>query len=404
MLLEGKKIKPKYKPFVLGLILFGVTDVLKIRYESVCALIGILIVTVCVFVSYFNYYRRNFCVFFFSFATILAFDENVGMLFSLFIESNGLFCAKVLPELVSAGILGLFCFLMNIKGRENIEKGFTSTGRIYLFSAILVIEILFTVGGFSFALEYVPKGRFSVFATMICCFSLFSICALVFFFLYLKRSNDKLLYMIKKEEEMNHIQKIYYETLLEKEEATRRFRHDIKNHYMSLRQMVKEGEYEQLNKYLSQLENGITDLNRGTYNTGNKLLDVFLTYYCAKVPGDTEVKVIGTAPIAIDEIHICTIFSNLLQNAVEELHRISDEQRKKYIHVSLERHGDYSAIIMINSATGKKDVENLFSTKTDEGHGYGIGNVTAVVREVAGKIELQSTESEFCVKVILLAV
>ena len=46
--------------------------------------------------------------------------------------------------------------------------------------------------------------------------------------------------MIKNEEQFNQIQSMYYKTLMVKEQETKKFRHDIKNHLLYIYSIINK--------------------------------------------------------------------------------------------------------------------------------------------------------------------
>ena len=67
-------------------------------------------------------------------------------------------------------------------------------------------------------------------------------------------------------------QQQYYKALIEKEENTKKFRHDISNHIYCLSYLCKLKRYDELEKYLTNMEYTIQDLRFEVY-TGNEVIN-----------------------------------------------------------------------------------------------------------------------------------
>jgi len=273
-----------------------------------------------------------------------------------------------------------------------------------MFLGIFLIAMLFPIAGFAYIGIGLQTAKMESFIAISCILSLISVCMFIFFFVYLKRSNDKLAYLVQEEERMKKVQKVYYETLLNREKETRQFRHDIQNHYMSIKHMMDMNEYDRLERYIASIGNMVDELNKGVYNTGNSLLDALLTYYLGKAPAGTELSVWGKATMTIDEADLCTIFSNLLKNAVEECDRIVNSNTKKYITVKLEQKGDYSVAVIANSIADKKIPESLCVSKKGENHGWGLKNVKEAMDKYGGSINIKCTDEEFSATLVFQTV
>lgn len=401
---DGKKYRPNYFILTLGLILSIVADFLKREKSQIDMVAGIIAVTVCFFMAFFPYFKNKPAKFLLLFAMVLTFDETVSKLISFSIKREGPIFEKVLPESISVLIIVLIYEFSKKIHRWDNKENYLWNNRIYIMFSLILIEILLTVSMFTYTIKDLPTERTVFIALVLCIGAFISISSFVVLFMYLKRSNDKLTELIEKDEEMYSLQKIYYDSLLRKEESTRQFRHDIKNHIMCIKQLSSKKDFERLDKYLMQFETDIANLDEGVYSTGNNVVDMMLTYYLRRVKDIAKISVSGVASFNTDEIYLCTIFSNLLKNAVEEIERINEPEKEKHICVRIEGHGEYSSVTITNTSTGLLNVENLVSVKKSVNHGYGIKNVKEAVRNAHGRIEMESSEQEFTVKVILPAV
>ena len=134
---------------------------------------------------------------------------------------------------------------------------------------------------------------------------------------------------------MRNSQKNYYEMLLQKEEETRKYRHDITNHLMCLKALADDKKTELVSHYIETLQKDMQQIQNKNYDTGNLILDILLNYHTGRIRKKTQVRVIGKCndAIPIDEVDLCCIFANLFQNAVEAVNRIQgDEERHIYIY------------------------------------------------------------------------
>ena len=124
---------------------------------------------------------------------------------------------------------------------------------------------------------------------------------------------------MEKQIHMKDMQKKYYDTLLERENDTRKFRHDMSNHLICLENLAREDNLEALRKYLGQMREQMQEIQKKSYSVGNDILNILTNHYVSLLDDNTRVTVSGFIHTGTDEMKLCTIYANLLQNAVEEL-------------------------------------------------------------------------------------
>lgn len=110
-----------------------------------------------------------------------------------------------------------------------------------------------------------------------------------------------------------------------------------------------------------------------------------------KLPERTEVE-------AMD---MCSIFCNLLDNAIEACKKVSGE---RYIRLTAEAHAGYFMILETNSMEGELQRKNgkILSSKGEKKlHGYGLGLITTLSRKYGGNVEIRESEGMFSICVTL---
>ena len=220
-------------------------------------------------------------------------------------------------------------------------------------------------------------------------------------------------HMIDNEKALGRMQKSYYDALLEKEADTRKYRHDMINHMICLDEMVKNEKYDEVRTYIRDMCDGLNNIRNKTYSVGNDIIDILTNHYVNLVDEETKVSVTGLMTCDIDSMKLCTIYSNLLQNAVEELAKcegerlldISFTQGEKYIKISIsnslseENDEELHTSILSTSVLRMKSFK---STKKDKGnHGLGLKNVKKTIEDMNGRFEVSKDNGLFRVNVYL---
>lgn len=270
---------------------------------------------------------------------------------------------------------------------------------------LVAIEMLLTIAGLSYLGGMIENLRGQRVVIVLCAAAYVCLGMLVVFVIYVWKTNETMEHMVKNAIFLKNMQKHYYETLLEKEQDTRNYRHDIKNHLICLEALAKEGKIESVCNYVKEMKSEIVQIQKKTYRTGNQIIDAITSYYGSFLLKETEIRVEGMLNVSIDEIQLCTIYGNILENAVEELQRIP-EGMSHILNIQLAQGKAYAKICVRNSLSQEQKnrvKEDFLRTKKKDkqNHGIGLRNVRRTLEEIGGKLELEKTEEEFITTVII---
>lgn len=99
--------------------------------------------------------------------------------------------------------------------------------------------------------------------------------------------------------------------------------------------------------------------------------------------------------IKIDDLDLCLMLSNLLENAKEAVLQL--ELNKRNIDLKIDIREDFAVFDIRNPYNPDEKIE-----KKEEGwHGYGLKNVEEIVKKYNGKLNITTEATMFCVSVIL---
>lgn len=199
-------------------------------------------------------------------------------------------------------------------------------------------------------------------------------------------------------------QKDYYSMLIEKDKDTKRFRHDIANHFYCMKILFEDKEYDELYSYMNDIQGAIDKLSSGT-QTGNDVVNIVLGDVLGnKVNNDIKLKWRGKLPdkLKISNMDLCVIFSNLLKNALEALEKIEENIEKK-IEVEIKQLENNIIIRVKNPISEKVNIidDKLITSKLDKNnHGFGSLNIKEAVNKYGGNIKYNISEESFLVEII----
>ena len=208
---------------------------------------------------------------------------------------------------------------------------------------------------------------------------------------YLQLENDANQKLLKAQSD-------YYTMRLRKETETKMFRHDISQHISCICMLFQEKRYEELGSYLKQMEMYTKDLSLQMI-TGNEYVDIILADLSEQFT-DIDVRLEGQIPpVKMASMDICSLFYNLLKNAFEAAHRVSD----KLVDIKFKTDRLNIIIYVSNSYDVVfQNKDGTFATrKLEKEHGFGLANIKKCVEKYCGFYGVNVENNTFCTEIIL---
>lgn len=216
-------------------------------------------------------------------------------------------------------------------------------------------------------------------------------------------TRDKYKAIAKMNQEYLEIQQNYYILLSEKNEDVKRFRHDLKNHFFCLQALVQEGRIDKITEYISDLSQDAKEVT-DQIHTGSNVVDAIINDALDKNPQATiTINGFLPNPLYISAVDLCTVFSNIITNAVEAI-SVLDDSINRTIDVCIKKMENKIYIRVTNPIKEKALIEHniIGTTKSDkEMHGFGLGNIHKCVKKYHGTMELSSTKTEFTLEIVM---
>lgn len=196
----------------------------------------------------------------------------------------------------------------------------------------------------------------------------------------------------------------YYRNIESRQEESRRMWHDINNHLGCIRQLIDSHHPEEANEYLNKINSSINRL-RGNINTGSVILDAVLNdkYEITQMHGINIALDIDDLEIDfVDSMDICTIYSNLLDNAIEACTKIPESKREIAITSKIIK--GFVVIKIMNTLEEKITIKNnrIATSKADKyNHGIGLLNVCEAIEKYEGNITMDCENDKFITNILL---
>lgn len=343
-----------------------------------------------VFVFFMSGYRKELYLLL-GFLTVNILDIFVGMLFfgafPIHIElSNTYPIIRVFESGIVLVLIKIYIFI-----RSRTRKTFQ------LSSSVIPIYIIGGIGVTAYltAFELAILNNRDMFMeqiTIVISQGTIIVSAIIICILYNNNQleNKQLKTELEMSQKLLKIENDYFINISKKNESTRKFRHDIKAHYLSLKKLYSDGNYEELNHYLEEIDRTINKFSSGI-QTGNPIIDAIWSEFESQYPS-ISFTWNGHIDLSISPFDISTIFYNLLKNACEASIKTSNP----WIEINARMYNKNVIVEQSNPYVEIKKVDGLYlTTKPNHRYGYGIQNIRACVEKNNGSYLISSENGIF---------
>lgn len=237
---------------------------------------------------------------------------------------------------------------------------------------------------------------------MLLCVSCIWLMCLIMYFVVQQMSKDnqtKLEYELMKEKEK--YSKESMEIITRSNEELREFKHDLKNYLLPLQEAMETMPQSEMVKVWEKINQKIEDVQT-LIQTGNSYVDSMINTKITLARSEkVDVKcTILSKMEGIDDLEFCTVFGNLMDNAIEAERKVTG---KKEIIIFVEEKMGYLRLEIQNKIEKSVLNENssLNTTKKDtSSHGIGHKSIKRTMQKVGGALKYYETGDLFCAEAV----
>lgn len=190
----------------------------------------------------------------------------------------------------------------------------------------------------------------------------------------------------------------YYQMTRQHIEQMRIIRHDFINQIQTAYMMIQEGSTpERAKALLADSYQQLADA-RLTIYCENPVINALISVKAVKAEErDIAFSVEGTMGdlSGMEEIDLCSLFGNMLDNAIEACSRIPQGEERRLILKVTEK-GGYQMIRTENTYSKKEQEGDFFRTSKEDrlNHGYGMKLIERICKKYGGELKTQVKEKE----------
>ena len=297
---------------------------------------------------------------------------------------------------------GVFSLMYRLESRRVAQNPVLSVRPKELWPALIMGITCFAMSNLSFVYANTPFSG-SYISDVYNIRTLVDLAGVVMLYAYhIQRSELRVKYELDAVKNILQNQYVQYRQSRESIELINRKYHDLKHQIAVLR---AEPDAQKRADYLDEMENEIRNYEAQN-KTGNSVLDTVLTgksLYCAKHKIELTCVADGEKLGFMDVMDICTVFGNMLDNAIECELRIP-EKEKRLVHLAVYTKKDFLMIHCENYCPEEVTFRNGLpvTTKQDSDyHGYGVKSIRYTAQKYGGSVTMEVKDKWFVMNILI---
>lgn len=274
-------------------------------------------------------------------------------------------------------------FIFNKTNLLTDLPGYIYVNMIFGFSATMFP--LFVVQTYKLAI----KSRLVIVTTAIAYINI--VISLISIFMFIRNRNEKNQYYLDSimKDKTLKLQEDYYKKIIDNYSNIRKFKHDIKGHLAVVNELINSKNYDEANVYIGNMSEAIT--GKDIYNTNNIYISSILnsfdqSFIDNKIEFDLSYYIISD--LKMNSMDICSLFYNLILNALEANLKIED---KRFIKLYIANIKNNVLIKIVNPVDENFNLDIIKENKTTkedkENHGFGLITINNIISKYNGNID-----------------
>lgn len=222
---------------------------------------------------------------------------------------------------------------------------------------------------------------------------------------FMKNRKEKEYYYLenKLKEKTLNLQENYYQKLIDNYSNIRQFKHDLKGHLNVINRLVINCNYNQATEYINEISKSI--INKDIYHTNNIYISTILNSFDQIFKDENikfELSYYITNHIIMECMDICSLFYNLISNAIESNQKITGERYIKLYIAEIKNNIVIKILNPVDKDFNLDVIKEYRSTKEDkENHGFGLITINNIVSKYRGSIDYDVMDTNLIIDIVL---
>jgi len=192
------------------------------------------------------------------------------------------------------------------------------------------------------------------------------------------------------------------DTIHQMRRQAQQYRHDLRHHFALLMGFAEENNMDKIKEFLQE---SVENLNsyKLKHFSDNEVVDLILSHFDS-IASEHGVKlsVIADIPdkLPIEDIELCSIISNGLENAIEAARKIPNDA-DKFVAVSITAKQHNLLISITNPYTGSVIIKNGIPVSPRAEHGMGTRSIISIATNNYGYASFNTDGSLFYLRILI---
>ncbi len=200
------------------------------------------------------------------------------------------------------------------------------------------------------------------------------------------------------------LQRRDYNAICQKVELGRIYRHDMRHHLVALEGMLRQGDSAGAEEYVQELGGKLAALTQTVW-CPHAAINAVLAGYISQAEDArcrTEVDVRIPAELPYQEMDVCILLANTVENAVNACRDVGEGER--WIKLKLELTENKRLLLQVENGCPtpvELDSSGLPAAPSEGEHGIGLRSVRSIVEKYSGLLRSQWSDGCFCLQATL---
>lgn len=212
---------------------------------------------------------------------------------------------------------------------------------------------------------------------------------LLLFLLLKQQSMQKIKIRLAEIEKAWEIEQNHYRNIEARREELAKIRHDISEQFIVMQELLHRGSYDKVTEMLGTLSEYVASTKEYVY-CADPIVNAIMAENereCKKRGIDFHYNLEIMQPLKMNPVAICSIFSNLMRNAIAAAEEAGD---KTFIQINASVNGDYLNVKTKNTFVDSKK-------KPNNRKGYGLEILRTLADRYHGKMETKAEDGIYCI-------
>lgn len=202
---------------------------------------------------------------------------------------------------------------------------------------------------------------------------------ILFYVMLQGTQREKVERQLREVQYQREVERIRMEQMEERRQMLLSMQEEFESRFQSISEELEEGNTKSADQKLRALQGRLEETKTHSY-CQNMIVNAVLdekSKVCREMNAAFETELLVPGKLLIDPLHLCSIFANLLDNAIEAVRELDEPERQ--IRLCSEVKGNYLFVKVENAAT-RRHAEQ----KKREGRGNGVEILKSIARKYDG--------------------